>query len=303
GPGFAVDTSSHVIYFPDRGTVSLQKIGEANGTSFGNLSLPGSDGPTTSFYDPISGLVYAMMGGLLSSEGTQVFLLNPVGDTLGTPINVGGDPGYYGYDSHRGLLYVGNEGTDNVSVINATTNVVVGAIPLPVGSNPNGVTVDPVTGDVFVAESSLNQVQEFGLESCPGCYPVTFAQSSLPSGTNWSVTLNGVRHDSAGASIALSEPSGSYAFLVGSAGLYTPFPSAGTLVVVAAPVSQTVIYTRTPPGSFLVAFTESGLPSDTPWSVTLNNATVGSSSGAVLFVSAPGNLLFMVAPAQNYRPD
>ncbi|CKT21214.1 Conserved protein of uncharacterised function PE-PGRS family protein [Mycobacterium tuberculosis] len=48
-----------------------------------------------------------------------------------------------------GNVYVTNFGSGTVSVINPATNTVTGS-PIPVGLDPTGVAVNPVTGEVYV---------------------------------------------------------------------------------------------------------------------------------------------------------
>ena len=60
------------------------------------------------------------------------------------------------YDSARGEVFVANEDSDNVSVINDTTNVVVATVP--VGDSPRGIAYDSGTGEVFVTICESNEV-------------------------------------------------------------------------------------------------------------------------------------------------
>ena len=56
---------------------------------------------------------------------------------------------------HR--AYVANSGSNTVTVIDTTTNIVVGA-PIPVGCRPRGVGVDPTVHRAYVANSDSNNV-------------------------------------------------------------------------------------------------------------------------------------------------
>jgi YVTN family beta-propeller protein len=64
-------------------------------------------------------------------------------------IPVGGDPNGMAYDSARGEVFVADSDSNNVSVINDTTNRVVATIP--VVSSPFGITYDSGKGEVYVA--------------------------------------------------------------------------------------------------------------------------------------------------------
>ena len=55
------------------------------------------------------------------------------------------------YNSANGLVYVSNAGSNTVSILNTTTNSVVGTIP--VGAGPNGIAYNQDNGKVYVANS------------------------------------------------------------------------------------------------------------------------------------------------------
>jgi YVTN family beta-propeller protein len=55
------------------------------------------------------------------------------------------------------FAYIANSGSDSVSVIDTATNTVVGP-PIPVGSTPIGVAVNPAGTRVYVANSGSNSV-------------------------------------------------------------------------------------------------------------------------------------------------
>jgi YVTN family beta-propeller protein len=97
-------------------------------------------------------------------------------------IHVGSYPYGITFDPVNGLLYVTNFGSNNISVVNATTNKVVAWIPMPYGIGP--IVADTATGVVYTGDavstvyginSSTNRVEwtiplvAFG---CPsGCAP------------------------------------------------------------------------------------------------------------------------------------
>ncbi|EQD44169.1 membrane protein [mine drainage metagenome] len=62
-------------------------------------------------------------------------------------------------------------------------------------------------------------------------YTVTFTESGLPSGANWSVTLNGVPQSVTTSTMGFTEPNGTYAFTVGSVSGYAARPSSGRVIV------------------------------------------------------------------------
>src|SRR5438876_5100035 len=66
-----------------------------------------------------------------------------------TTILVGPGPGFDVYDPVNGNVYVGNSGSNTVSVISSSTNTVIATIV--VGSNPAWLGWDPATGARYVS--------------------------------------------------------------------------------------------------------------------------------------------------------
>jgi Galactose oxidase, central domain len=86
----------------------------------------------------------------------------------------------------------------------------------------NGLT----TGQFVVTTGSeFSQAISFG----PG-YQVSFKESDLPKGTDWTVVFEGVSKGATGGTISFNEPNGSYSFTV-SAAEYTASPSSGKVSV------------------------------------------------------------------------
>ena len=71
-------------------------------------------------------------------------------------ISVGANPQGIAYDSGKGEVFVGNENSNNLTVISDATNTVVATIP--VGSGPVGVAYDSGKGEVFVTNQNSNNV-------------------------------------------------------------------------------------------------------------------------------------------------
>jgi len=98
---------------------------------------------------------------------------------------------------------------------NSPSNIVIANIA--VGSWPGGVAYDSSNGYVYVANYGSNTVSV--ISTSPQAikkYSVTFTESGLPSGTSWSVTLNGNTESSTTNTISFSEPNGTYSYVVAS---------------------------------------------------------------------------------------
>jgi hypothetical protein len=131
-------------------------------------------------------------------------------------------------------------------------------------------------------------------------YNVTFTESGLPAHTNWTVSMNGVNESSSTTSIVFPVRNGSYAYSVNAVPGYTTNPSGGKVIVAGEPVPESIIFTRVPPPTYDVSFTESGLESGTNWSVTLNGTLQNSNSSSLSFQEPNGSYPYTVEPVANY---
>ena len=127
------------------------------------------------------------------------------------------------------------------------------------------------TGSVVVNGAS---VTEPTLEYSPVTYPVVFAESGLPAGLLWTVTVGGAPQslttDGATDSLTFLEPNGTYSYQVtGLSGwAQSTIPGTGSIVVSGAGVTKpTLVYTQV---TYSVVFAESGLPSGQMFQVTVN---------------------------------
>ncbi|MCL5962934.1 MAG: hypothetical protein M1411_00980, partial [Candidatus Thermoplasmatota archaeon] len=76
-------------------------------------------------------------------------------------------------------------------------------------------------------------------------YSVTFTESGLSTGVNWSVTLNGVTEHSTSTSIVFTEPNGTYAYSTGYVTESTTSFASGNVTVNGKAVTQKIIFSST----------------------------------------------------------
>ncbi len=131
-------------------------------------------------------------------------------------------------------------------------------------------------------------------------YAVTFTETGLPSGTSWSVTFNATPSASTTSSIGYTVPDGSYTFTVGAVAGYTPTPSSGPVTVNGGPQTIPIVFAATPPGTYLVTFTETGLPAGTSWTVTLEGTPGSSTTDTILFSETDNTYSFTVGTVSGY---
>jgi hypothetical protein len=129
-------------------------------------------------------------------------------------------------------------------------------------------------------------------------YAVTFTETGLPSGTHWSVTLNGTQHTSTTNIITFTESNGTYPYAIaGISGWHqTTLPYTGEVKVKGAAVTEpTLVFTQV---TYSVTFTESGLPSGTEWWVNLTGGqTFSSTTDSLSFAEPNGTYDYTVATA------
>ncbi len=120
----------------------------------------------------------------------------------------------------------------------------------------------------------------------PYTYSVSFTESNLPSGTAWSVTLNGNTETSTGPTIVFKAANGTYNYTVGSVQGYHTSTSSGTVSVNSGSQSTGVKFVQ---NTYVLTVDEKGLPAGDSWNVTVNGH-VYSSSGTSISVTLVSNV-------------
>jgi len=206
----------------------------------------------------------------------NVTLINSSTNEVIGSVTVGSSPEGIAFDPENRDIYVANEGSGTLSVIGPPTyEVSFQGKGLPTGTNWSvtvaGVTNSTTTTDVLFQEplGTYNYTVSSGdpryraaggvirvlgapinteVTFAEVTYVVTFDESGLPFGTNWSVTLSGQTEASTASVIHFTQPNGSYKFVAVSSRGWTPAPSAGTLNVSGANVLESVNFSSSPPG-------------------------------------------------------
>lgn len=173
-----------------------------------------------------------------------------------------------------------------------------GSYPFTVGS-VSGYSADPASGLVVVNGADVGVPIAF-TPTGASTYLVSFVESGLPTGTTWSVTLEGTSQTSSSPEIDYEEPNGSYSYSVGTVDGYSAEPSTGGITVAGTPVETSVTFTSTSETTYPVNFTESGLPSGTLWSVTLGSDSGSSTTPRVDFEEPNGSYSYAIAAVSGY---
>jgi hypothetical protein len=197
------------------------------------------------------------------------------------------------YVSVNGTPLASDNGSVAATLPNGTYQYSVGSLP-GYGSSPTDGTV-VVNGTGQTIDVSFTQVR----------FNVIFAESGLPSGTAWGVTLNGTQVLSSGTNVSFSRPDGTYAFTVGTTPGYSVSPSSGRVTVSGLSVTRTIVYAPLPPPplpTYTVTFTETGWPTGTNWSVTVNAETNSSVNDRITFHEPNGSYTFSVNTVDHFSP-
>jgi hypothetical protein len=143
----------------------------------------------------------------------------------------------------------------------------------------------------------------------PG-YFVSFDATQNPTQTPpwfggvWDVSLNGSLRDSYGNVITYVEPNGTYSWkLLGSVYQYTPVPANGTIDVDGSSLTDSITYWGSSPTIYESEFTETGLPSGTSWSVSIDSTLPASNSASLLVPLISGTYSYVVVPTAGYSPN
>ena len=141
-------------------------------------------------------------------------------------------------------------------------------------------------------------------------YNVTFAETGLPSGTSWSVTLNNSLESSLTSQIIFVEPNGTIGYTVGTVSGYSANVTGGSIDVQGANLTVYLLWTANTPATYPpmynITFLETGLPNGTSWSVALNSTssvTLSSTTATVVFSGlGVGMYTYWVPNAGSYTP-
>jgi YVTN family beta-propeller protein len=268
----------------NNGYVYVANLASANVTVINGTKVVGSVGvgtePVSATYDSDDGYVYVVNSPPLVNPG-NVSVIDGT-KVIGT-VNVGGQPEYATYDSRDGFVFVMNLATSNVSEISGTS--LIGSIN--VGWDPEFPAYDTGNGMVYVPNEGSDNVSVI---SPSITYNLTFSESGLPTGTAWSVSLNGTIQESTFTKIAFKVVGGDYPYAVGAVGGFVPVPSTGVVTVDGVDTSVSIAFEQ----AYNVTFSETGLPAGTNWSVTLGSTTHYSITQQIIFPEPDGTYSYAI---------
>lgn len=263
--------------------------------------------PENREYPPLSvGIAFDPdTGDLYVSDGNNgvFYVASPYTDqVLATD---GGGGGFATFDGGTGYIYDATinatPGSTNgsLNVLDPFNNTFVS--PVPVGWQPQAVGVASSLSELFVTSAAEGSVAVLYAPAVPPPAPqsVTFRESGLPNGTEWSVLIDGTNVSVTKSNFTVTLNDGIHTFSVANAAGFEAVPSGGVITVDGSPLIESISFV--PPYS--VTFTESGLPSGTSWSVTLEGAQQSSSSATISFTEPNGTFSYTVGEVPGYVPS
>jgi YVTN family beta-propeller protein len=283
-----------------------------NNTALGNLNT--TSGPSVKFTAIAKGIenlsVVAMLNGQIVKNSSVITITTATVPTLAyvslTPltatVNASGTQaftatvGCSGGSCPPGAIFTWGL-NNSLGKLNATSgpqvlftaNSTAGLVNLTVTAHLNGKTATNSSA-ITITKSSPP----------PSTYAVTFGETGLPGGTNWSVTIGGATLSSTTSTIAFTESNGTYAYTVGAVSGYTASPSSGNVTVKGASQAVSTTFKPDASASYTFTFTESGLPSGSNWSVTLGTTTLSSVTSSVVFSETNNTYTFSVGAVPGY---
>ena len=212
-----------------------------------NLSL-GSYGTGMTF-DPQNGELYVpndSQDTLMAINGTTNRIVANV--SIFTTFNPSGDdPVTAAFDPTTGNICVTNFFAYNINVVPGSTNTMLTTIPS--GNEGWGIAFDPISGHGYASNFGNDTLTVF---TTIHTYPLTFVQTGLAPGTNWTLdAFDGTYVDysffeSLGRnSTTIYEPNSTVVFSVSSAN-YTADPQRGSLNVTGELLKITIKFTHVP---------------------------------------------------------
>jgi sugar lactone lactonase YvrE len=158
-------------------------------------------------------------------------------------------------------------------------------------------TANPVSGYVASPASGVASVNgadsTVAISYAPFTYPVTFTETGLPTGTNWSVLIGGKTYYSTTSTVVAQEPNGTFGYEVNPPAGYTATDLSGSVLVSSGPASAKVSFTST-------ASTTSGVPGTTILLGAIAVAVIAAVVGILLWRGRKGGA---TSPAPGAPPS
>ena len=278
------DSQNGYVYVSDFGSGDVVVIN--NTTALARPTVGNS--PVALTFDSGNGFIYVPNAG---SDNVSV-----INGTLAVgAVNAGVRPETSTYDPDNGLLLVPDMSSNNVTAIETGYSVLFNETGLPNGTlwwvnitglpshSTNGTNLSSFSPDgarnytagtankTFAAPGGSYLVNGSGLVVSVNfslvLYPVTFTETGLGTGINWTVVLAGVTNSSTSSTIGFAEPNGTSPYRIGALAGWATSAYNGSIAVDGAAVPVGVAWSRVTYG---VRVQAQGLPPYAGWWINLS---------------------------------
>jgi YVTN family beta-propeller protein len=147
--GIVYDPANGDIYVANQGFGTVSVIDTATNIVTGDITV-GSN-PEGIAYDPANGDIYVTLRDFVA-------IIDGTTNSVIKGITVGSHPFGVAYDSTHKRMYVTNSFSNDVSVINATSNTLVNNSTIPVGNRPLDIAFNPSNNAMYATNSLSNTV-------------------------------------------------------------------------------------------------------------------------------------------------
>jgi YVTN family beta-propeller protein len=283
--GVSVDGARGEVFVTNTGSNNVSVISDTGHQSVGSIGV--GQEPMGIAFDATTGETY------VADEGSNsVAVISDATLRVVASVAVGFSPIGVAFDPTTGAVFVTNFGSYSVSVIDGASHAVVATVPAGIG--PYGVAVDSATDNVYVTNQGSENVTVINArtDSIVATIPVVTSEPTL-------LQLQGIAYDSRTGQLWVG--AGSWYLIVLNASaesvayVYTTDPSG----VAYDPDTGAVCATNSANATFEcyllatpltntvpVTFTETGLPSGTPWNISARGGPtlLADSAQAVFYV-------------------
>lgn len=318
----AFDSSNNEL-FVSTWTGMLETINTTTNTITGSMYFGQFSSAGSITFDPANGCLLVGIPYL-----DEVIVVNATSDTVMQVISVGIHPGVGSLDPINNNVYVVNDWSGTISTI-AFSNAYMATFSessLPGGTNwyvnlSNGQSLSSASSSmsthlpngtyeytIATSDKAYKPEQSMGSIYVNGgivtktvafkevTQTISFKESGLPAGMDWSVTLNGATESSTTSYVNFTEPNGTYTYSIQSLTGYSSSVSSGTLTISGSNFSQPVLFKGV---EYTVKFVENGLPFGTVWNVNLSNGQSFSSDTEIIWLNETDAVYSYTVSADN----
>ena len=307
--GVAFDPYNNYMYVANSGNDTVSVVNQSN-VVIKNITVQSE--PYGIAFDPYNNYMY-----VANSGNDTVSVINQSNIVIKN-ITVQSYPEGIAFDPYNNYMYVTNFLNGTVSILSSTHDIAFYNVLFTEKGLPTGTTWNiTLSGRHFSSDSNMISIQltpaEYAYSATNSngsylpvkgtfdvssnmivsvqfpekMYKVTFTETGLPSGATWYLNLtNGQSFMNNTSNISFSEPNGSYAYTISSAEgrTYSSSMSSGTFQIAGFSYSSSVVFSEV---TYLVTFTETGLPSGTTWYLNLTDGQAFTSSSNTISFSEP----------------